>query len=32
MEGLRGMFAQVINSPRQRFAAVLSEVANTKSN
>jgi large subunit ribosomal protein L10 len=32
MEALRGMFAQVINSPRQRFAAVLSEVAKTKSN
>ncbi|NBV76594.1 50S ribosomal protein L10 [bacterium] len=27
---LRGMFAQVINSPRQRFAVVLSEVAKTK--
>lgn len=30
MEVLRGMFAQVINSPRQRFAVVLSEVAKTK--
>lgn len=28
---LRGMFAQVINSPRQRFAVVLSKVAETKS-
>ena len=28
---LRGMFAQIINSPRQRFAVVLSEVAKTKS-
>jgi len=27
---LRGMFAQLINSPRQRFAVVLSEVAKTK--
>ena len=27
---LRGMFAQVINSPRQRFAVVLSKVAETK--
>lgn len=27
---LRGMFAQVINSPRQRFAVVLSEVAKKK--
>ena len=32
MDALRGMFAQVINSPRQRFAAVLSEVGKTKSN
>ncbi len=32
MDALRGMFAQVINSPRQRFAGVLSEVAKTKSN
>lgn len=31
MEVLRGMFAQVINSPRQRFAVVLSEVSKTKS-
>jgi large subunit ribosomal protein L10 len=30
MEVLRGMFAQVINSPRQRFAVVLSKVAETK--
>ncbi|MHB1086509.1 MAG: 50S ribosomal protein L10 [Minisyncoccota bacterium] len=30
MQVLRGMFAQVINSPRQRFAVVLSEVAKTK--
>ncbi len=30
MEVLRGMFAQVINSPRQRMAAVLAEVAKTK--
>jgi large subunit ribosomal protein L10 len=30
MEALRGMFAQVINSPRSRFAVVLSEVAKTK--
>lgn len=28
---LRGMFAQLINSPRQRFAVVLSKVAETKS-
>lgn len=28
---LRGMFAQVVNSPRQRFAVVLSKVAETKS-
>lgn len=28
---LRGMFAQVINSPRQRFAVVLSKVAEKKS-
>lgn len=27
---LRGMFAQLINSPRQRFAVVLSKVAETK--
>ena len=32
MDALRGMFAQVINSPRSRFAVVLSEVAKTKSN
>lgn len=30
MDVLRGMFAQVINSPRQRFAIALSEVAKTK--
>lgn len=30
MDALRGMFAQLINSPRQRFAVVLSEVAKTK--
>lgn len=30
METLRAMFAQVINSPRQRFAVVLSEVAKKK--
>jgi large subunit ribosomal protein L10 len=30
LEVLRGMFAQVINSPRQRFAVVLSKVAETK--
>jgi len=30
MEALRGMFAQLINSPRQRFAVVLSKVAETK--
>lgn len=32
MDVLRGMFAQVINSPRQRFAVVLSKVAETKTN
>lgn len=32
MPVLRGMFAQVINSPRQRFAVVLSKVAETKTN
>lgn len=31
LETLRAMFAQVINSPRQRFAVVLSKVAETKS-
>jgi large subunit ribosomal protein L10 len=31
MLALRGMFANVINSPRSRFAIVLSEVAKTKS-
>ncbi len=30
LDVLRGMFAQIINSPRQRFAVVLSEVAKTK--
>jgi large subunit ribosomal protein L10 len=30
LETLRAMFAQVINSPRQRFAVVLSKVAETK--
>lgn len=30
MDTLRGMFAQVINSPRSRFAVVLSKVAETK--
>jgi large subunit ribosomal protein L10 len=30
MEALRGMFAQIINSPRQRFAVVLGKVAETK--
>lgn len=30
MDVLRGMFANVINSPRQRFAIALSEVAKTK--
>ncbi|MBP9711102.1 MAG: 50S ribosomal protein L10 [Candidatus Pacebacteria bacterium] len=30
MDALRGMFAQLINSPRQRFAVVLSKVAETK--
>jgi large subunit ribosomal protein L10 len=30
MEVLRGMFAQIINSPRQRFAVVLSKVAESK--
>jgi large subunit ribosomal protein L10 len=30
METLRAMFAQVINSPRQRFAVVLSKVGETK--
>lgn len=32
METLRAMFAQVINSPRQRFAVVLSKVAETRTN
>ncbi len=31
LQVLRGMFAQLINSPRQRFAVVLSKVAETKS-
>jgi large subunit ribosomal protein L10 len=30
LQVLRGMFAQVINSPRQRFAVVLSKVSETK--
>jgi large subunit ribosomal protein L10 len=30
MQGLRGMFANIINSPRQRFAIALSKVAETK--
>ncbi len=30
LETLRGMFAQLINSPRQRFAVVLSKVSETK--
>jgi large subunit ribosomal protein L10 len=30
LQTLRAMFAQIINSPRQRFAVVLSEVAKTK--
>lgn len=30
LEALKGMFAQVINSPRSRFAVVLSEVAKIK--
>lgn len=30
MDTLRAMFAQIINSPRQRFAVVLSEVAKKK--
>lgn len=30
LDVLRGMFAQLINSPRQRFAVVLSKVAETK--
>jgi large subunit ribosomal protein L10 len=30
METLRAMFAQIINSPRQRFAVVLSQVAEKK--
>jgi len=30
MLGLRGMFANIINSPRQRFAIALSEVGKTK--
>lgn len=32
MQGLRGMFANVINSPRSRFAIVLNAVAGTKTN
>lgn len=30
LETLRGMFAQLLNSPRQRFAVVLDKVAGTK--
>jgi large subunit ribosomal protein L10 len=30
VQTLRGMFAQLLNSPRQRFAVVLSKVAETK--
>ena len=30
MDTLRAMFAQIINSPRQRFAGVLAKVAETK--
>ena len=30
LDALRGMFAQLINSPRQRFAVVLSKVAENK--
>lgn len=30
LQVLRGMFAQVVNSPRQRFAVVLNAVAGTK--
>ncbi len=30
LDTLRAMFAQIINSPRQRFASVLSKVAETK--
>lgn len=30
LQTLRGMFAQLINSPRQRFAVVLDKVAETK--
>ena len=30
LDSLRGMFANIINSPRQRFAIALSEVAKTK--
>lgn len=32
MDTLRGMFAQLVNSPRQRFAVALSKVAETKTN
>ncbi len=31
LQVLRGMFAQLLNSPRQRFAVVLSKVSETKS-
>ena len=30
LQTLRGMFAQLVNSPRQRFAVVLSKVSETK--
>jgi large subunit ribosomal protein L10 len=32
VDTLRAMFAQIINSPRQRFAVVLDQVAKTKTN
>ena len=32
MQVLRGMFANIVNSPRSRFAIVLSKVAETKTN
>lgn len=32
LQALRGMFANVVNSPRTRFAIVLSKVAETKTN
>ncbi len=30
LQTLRGMFAQLLNSPRQRFAVVLNKVSETK--